>query len=633
MSREFKLDRIGQLDPQPVKPVADKLEDAMNGVGSASGDAMAPAASTGESKASEAEKTPTLTDHFEKTWSDKRGGTTYNYFRNPVSLRENTIRIDPKTGNAVAHDDAKNGLLDHDGELRGTVVGNDPENGRYHKDKYITKGSVSLADDAAHPAFGDLVEANKKGQKVVALQGTLQDPNVKNYLDSSSLFIDGTTYQEDVHQGNVGDCYFLAALLQIIHYDPSKIVQMMSLAGDEVTTTFYHREGTGEESSWKPTIIKTKLGLIARDNCNTEHPEYFYYKGSHIRLSYSPKTSLWTPQMQYSSEYEGYMLKIDKARYFQAALWVNCMEQAFSLFAQKYGQYGDGINDNENNEDRYEAISGGWSGMCLHMFYGDEASDSRRIENGAPGQDLLVSGQEMIGELLKLAQAQNGNAAQDVHIMAATLRGSAISRYIAFASSLKTELSNICLQNPDKDIASACATVDKMLQLGQEYAKNPSGKYREGESSAEVKDIRTELDKLSIELENNEAFQDLNLDSYKTFRQALGMVVEFTASNANPAGANISIYNNHAYNVDRVFFFNKDRKSLNNEDLATVLKEVDLDKSYLYMQNPHGQTTPNYHEVQTRNKNDGEFKTSLKAFLNNIQTLTVATTVNHRNEK
>ena len=119
------------------------------------------------------------------------------------------------------------------------------------------------------------------------------------YSDFSShpLFVDGPQYN-DIRQGAVGDCYFLASLASLADTDPGTIEQMVAPMGDGTYAVRYYRNG-------QPVYVRVDAEL----------------PGS----SFSPRYAKLTPDGE---------------------LWVALAEKAYAQF--RYG------------ENSYASISGGW---------------------------------------------------------------------------------------------------------------------------------------------------------------------------------------------------------------------------------------------------------------------------------
>ncbi len=97
-------------------------------------------------------------------------------------------------------------------------------------DTLVDSSAAELASMTIHQvgAFYGGVSSEVSGQNLV-------DPNSGGYayrsFASSYLFNDGPEYS-DIHQGAVGDCYFLAALSSLADQNPTAIRQMITPLGD-----------------------------------------------------------------------------------------------------------------------------------------------------------------------------------------------------------------------------------------------------------------------------------------------------------------------------------------------------------------------------------------------------------------
>ncbi len=574
------------------------------------------------------DKVGSWSEQYAKT--DAQGNTvtnTYNYQRDAFRVGTGTtVQIDPNTKNET-------GLTR---EIMGETIDLSDENEWYmtvnNKLTYSTKAPISGKGNVPAPSFGDLVEYDDNGQKVTCIEGTLQKPETMNEIEPG-LFINGTVYQEDVQQMNVGDCYFLAALLQVIHYEPSRIVNMMSLMGNQVSTILFHKEG----EKWVETNIRTELTCIRRDNTDASNPARLSMMGSRARLNYDPKTSVWSASIANET------LCIEKTMYYEAALWLNCMEQAYSRFSQTYGQYGDG---NVRGTERYDEIDGGLSAYCLHMFYGNDANDGERLntvygqnEAGPDGTVKVEENRHIIEQLLALEGSQKGQAEEDVHIMGWTPEYQAVNRLLSTSYQMYQKIQGWLQQTPDDQsligaqnlifqINQKASAYSAQLQAGQQQ-------HREGVSDAPVLQLRQEIDALSVQLDQTGVCQMVQPSAYQMMKESVGMVVCFINYDqpGYEASANIFMYNMHAYNVDTVHLVDQQKRSLKGKSLDEVMVLVDMNESTVVMQNPHGQTTPNFHQAQTRDKNTGTFTVSLKSFLSNVSEITVAKTANRRNEE
>ncbi|GEM_PF-5461241 len=592
MSKEFSVEKLGKTELQPVIPVQNDVESVASGGAGV----------------------PNLSDRQENTWSETSDGLTNQYTRVPMNMdamMSYGVQVTP-AGTTPDYSNPKNQIARNQaGETKYTVEGDAPEAGRYHKDRYVSKDPIKMAATDV-PSFSALVSKDPQGTTIEMLQGTLQSPNLNSEIDQTTLFIDGTTSADDVHQGNVGDCYFLSAMLQVIHYDPSKIVNMMSLLGEDVTTKFYYKE----KEKWKPVTITTKLGFIKRNN---------FFMGSMARVSCDPKTSIW------SSAIDGSILRINKEQYYEAALWVNCIEQAFTIFTKQYGQYGDGVDPSRPTE-KFASIESGNSSRCLHIFYGDDASDYEASATAAPeaDQDVVQANSKVISDLLDLAKSQDGDAKRDVHMMAITQPDAALARMETHYTLLNSELQKACSEAPDnEELNASLITLNYFKTWLDEYRKEYNQtKFAPdpatGRPTSNQQNIITRLNNASVTLENNTSFKNASLSSYNPFKTMLGTLLGLK-------NENIFMYTRHCYNVDHVQLVGTKKEDLNHSDLGTVMKSLDIKASTVTMQNPHGTGKATFHKPEDRPV-QGNYDVSLEEFLINVQFVTTAT-VKHNSKK
>ncbi len=152
---------------------------------------------------------------------------------------------------------------------------------RYH-DKYgLTEkdheilGTYAALYKEAHGALSiEALKKTKEGKKLAVNDYTGSDEEFinKELIDlNKPEMIDGKAYTkrtmimkefkqplflkdpnpQDIRQGNVGDCFFIAALNAVMEKDPDTIKNMMEDNGDSVTVRFFKRDG-------KPLYVKVK---------------------------------------------------------------------------------------------------------------------------------------------------------------------------------------------------------------------------------------------------------------------------------------------------------------------------------------------------------------------------------------
>ncbi len=225
-------------------------------------------------------------------------------------------------------------------------------------------GLVLSAGDT--PAIESLVQEDPEGEPVTEYQGTVKDPNVSKDVSDKYLFTDAGPTQNDVKQVGIGDCYFWGAVLQILNNDPGKFTQMMKLNGQNVETTMYYKKGL----KWVETKVVRPVGI---GGMNSQYKQNTYDGNeSGVRVDVNaPCESAWNAVI------EGNACLINRTDYFKAALWANCLEQAYSDFSREHGKYGKGAVEKKDSGN--EEFESGCPDMCMHMFYGSDASNAHIV--------------------------------------------------------------------------------------------------------------------------------------------------------------------------------------------------------------------------------------------------------------
>jgi hypothetical protein len=77
---------------------------------------------------------------------------------------------------------------------------------------------------------------------------------------------------QDVSQGNLGDCYFLAAVLSLVDKNPDRIRRMMKDNGDgTITVELFGRDDSGDPRSLKPFYYTVDKTTLHSDDGRDEH--------------------------------------------------------------------------------------------------------------------------------------------------------------------------------------------------------------------------------------------------------------------------------------------------------------------------------------------------------------------------
>jgi hypothetical protein len=204
--------------------------------------------------------------------------------------------------------------------LTNKVVNGDAANARYQG---ANLGNLSAGVSANRLEL--LVDKWFLGKDHPLAQDDLGSVNYAYQNVSGSLFVNGVSYQ-DVHQGAVGDCYFLAGLAETALRTPAAIQDMFTDNGDGTFTVRFFNNGAADYVT-VDRALPTQFGQLI-----------FASMGS------SPSAA--------SNE-----------------LWVALAEKAYAQINESgwlrshFGLPGNGINS-------YQAIAGGWGGDALQQITG-----------------------------------------------------------------------------------------------------------------------------------------------------------------------------------------------------------------------------------------------------------------------
>ncbi len=161
-------------------------------------------------------------------------------------------------------------------------------------------------------ASGDYVSMTINGQD-------LRDPTYTSYatryanFSDRALFIDGPQYN-DIRQGSVGDCYYLASLSAIADTDPQIISQMITSLGDGTYAMRYYRNGS-------EVYLRIDGDLPVNNS------------GSLVYAKTGPDNELWVPlaekayayfrygENSYASISSGWMTTVNKEITGESSVW------------------------------------------------------------------------------------------------------------------------------------------------------------------------------------------------------------------------------------------------------------------------------------------------------------------------
>ncbi|MEM9948997.1 MAG: DUF4157 domain-containing protein [Cyanobacteria bacterium P01_D01_bin.36] len=465
------------------------------------------------------------------------------------------------------------------------------------------------------------------------------NPKVHTGIDPDHLFLDdGKPHIDEISQGRIGDCYFLAALGNIVRKDPDLLTQRLKIVGQDVEMTFYRKDlKTGYFLPQKVKVPKTLAqhktsGLL----------------GVNYRISATPRTCDWWVTVQEKkplivtsrrrrgeTSNEGNMPQLPTTNTIithrkdnhHAALWMPYLEKAFARFAQEYGKYGD---KSTNNKGGYEEISGGHGQEVYSLFYGvnvSSASEAMAYKLEDNESDNLARNQGIITRLLQAADANLTNNKGD---------------------SERVDLTAIPSRSGHAGYAKKAIELFNNSQDSQQYMQGKLGDQAQAFTQA-LGTLKDELDKnIDFASDSQETFNDLAKAARavvgttvswqdqlfdtdpkrpKLVRNMLEYMVNLVNLGTDSSKGQRNVYSRHAYTVYKAVFKDSGGTTLplSHKTLsATDLKNIDPDKSIVELRNPHRANAPNLTGNAERGDKRGNFEMTLDEFLRHFDRLGIA---------
>ncbi|HEU5058443.1 MAG TPA: DUF4157 domain-containing protein [Kofleriaceae bacterium] len=275
---------------------------------------------------------------------------------------------------------------------------------------------------------------------VTGFSGTTAEPMVTQEA-APSIYIAGTPTAEDVQQGGIGDCYFVAALVSIIGRDPGRVTGMTVADGrGGATITFWRAQprsrgildrvlGRDPGRDWIQVAVTVTDDLAVNITDNRVH-------GAQVRCAPNPVSQDWWATVVPPN------LEIHRKDTFELARWAPLMEKAYARFSQTHGQYGGADPRGKSGGSGYNDIHGGFGLEVFYPFYGPLMDDpssrpgwaSTSYTPGAPGNSIVAANANVMEHLLLLQGRGTGAAAGDTNapiVTAATSVDAMIGRLAA----------------------------------------------------------------------------------------------------------------------------------------------------------------------------------------------------------
>lgn len=450
---------------------------------------------------------------------------------------------------------------------------------------------------------------------VSSFNGTVNAPQVEQVM-TPSLFIHGQASPDDVQQGGIGDCYFMATLMSITQRDPGKIPSMMTPDGrGGATVTFWRRQmsnpnwlrkmfGATPQPQYSQVSIhvseqlqywlQTPLGSGAR--IANGHGGYFL-KGAMLHAADHANGSKWW------SNITGTSLEVHRRDEYDTALWAPLMEKAYAAFTEQYGHYGGSQNEAPPTGSGYNEINGGWSHQAMFVFYGAQADTmggnsgdvQQQSTQWAPGSQILAQNPRAVDQLLLLqtrgSQPQPGEKQAPV-ITATSMVYALIPRLQAA----------IPVAQSDPDWANVAATdqtnIGRVLNAITTYVALPADppNTTNGPQATARQNIGTACSN-AITITGGAVPSLLAATRSNPIKSMVELVLDLKNIGTDHSPGQRNIYGDHVYSVMAVSFVSTNGTTVPLASVPSAMRPpffplVDTTVSQVTLRNPHHTNTP-----------------------------------------
>ncbi len=243
---------------------------------------------------------------------------------------------------------------------------------------------------------------------VTGQQGTVDAPMVEQVADPG-IYIANQPTADDVQQGGIGDCYFMATLMGVAARDPGHIKSIMTADGSGGASVRLYRRQQNERGffdwltnaaptyTYIPVDVAVSADLAVRVSNNRVY-------GAQLHCAPGPKSQ------DYYAKITGTNLEVHRKDTFELARWAPLMEKAYARFAEVHGKYGGAHGDAPAAGSGYAGIDGGVGTYTFSVLYGAAAAaagaDVHDVQvNSFPagGGNVLAANPRVVDQLCLLA--------------------------------------------------------------------------------------------------------------------------------------------------------------------------------------------------------------------------------------
>ena len=443
-------------------------------------------------------------------------------------------------------------------------------------------------------------QAKGRGIRVTERLGTVRKPNISVKAQDNALYIGGGPSVDDIQQGGVGDCYFLAALTNIVAQDPERIRSTVTPAGDNVNVNFHTFDGT----TWKPTTIQTDRTALHWASLDDPSIDYVGLIAAGARVGDSPVSSEWY------AEVRGETLELCRRDAYEMALWAPILEKAYARLAERTDQYGGGPSRDTPNTGAhgYEKIAGGWEDQVYPIFYGNSMIGNRQERtNFVAGEDLVPLNEQAIRNLLRVGG--KGVPSGEHFMLSVDLdQASAVNRLVEMIDHIET------LREARK-YKTLRKVLGQLRSRGQKYIDashdgKDTGRALERLARGCARQVRPGAWPLLQDPDADKLWVDLN--------EHLNVVSHLGSDSSNGQRAT---YADHAYSVLGATFADPSGAALglSQSNLTANLAQISGEHSRVTLRNPHHTNEPNLQSsIIDHNPEDGIFTMTLDQYLRSV---------------
>ncbi|MDP2307581.1 MAG: hypothetical protein Q8P18_16280 [Pseudomonadota bacterium] len=449
-------------------------------------------------------------------------------------------------------------------------------------------------------------ESHEEWSWIDSQYGTVEEPYTSAAIDPRSLYADDCgPVVEDIQQGQIGDCYLLAALTSIVGKDPGVVQGMMLLGNGTVAVNFFRYDSTA--SAWVPVTIAVSTALLHAKGADGSAGALV---SAGVRCGETPSSGSWYADVTDTE------LSINADFVYPSSAWVPLLEKAYAQYVELYGQYGGAPgtaqHENKATDDAgnplsgYEILDGGIEEFVYRLFYGDAVKKEEAVGvQYTPGAELVSQNDYIVWALLR---ARETDGARDVHVTASMDEDAAVERLDAevghalgqpWMDDYGTAFSGMLQQMRDA-IAAWRVAPDKKAAIEQIAAR----------AAHAVKPGHWPV--LAGDREEG-GFRGL---------QELLLIANHLGK--DHGGDQRHTYADHAYSVLGASFSDADGQTLavTSKNYQALLAQIDPAASEVELRNPHGGYEPN--ASGDAQEDDGTFSLTLEQFIRSFATINLA---------